>query len=517
MRFFTVLCLMVSTLVQSQIELVFDTPWRNIKANNKFIFAKYDAVHGREIWATDATQDGAQILFDIAPGTLGSNPNYLTSIDDVVYFQANENQIWRTDGTPGGTYAMVTQGLNDPRDFTKVGNFILFTSGQYNNRKLFRMLDTPLSHTQLSTVAMTDVRQPTVLNGSTVFVNVKVGTTWEIWRTNGNTMQFVADIDPGNTPVPQMANSIVYNGELYFNGLSTAQGWELWKSDGTTPGTVLIADIQGNQGGNVNCANCSSPTYFAVMGGALYFAATNSASGGRELYKLQGSAVEKVKEINTGGDAFPTHLTAYGNQLFFLARQNQFDEIWVTDGTEAGTVKLTENSSGQTLLGLGSILNKLTVFDNHLIFNQTSPENGHEVWKLNLETGVSSLIQDFNPGTAGFFTFDFFEHEGSVYFSGQLEGDGAERMYRLSGSLGRERFADDFQIYPNPTSGMVHISLPEPESYEITVHDLAGRQVLYVASVDGTIDLTGLDAGVYLLTASHQHKKASLVRKIVRQ
>ncbi len=517
MRFYGLFVLMVCSLSYGQIEFVFDSPWKNVRAGGKFIFAKHDATHGREIWATDASQDGAQILFDIAPGNLGSNPNYLTAIDDVVYFQANENQIWRTDGTPGGTYAMVTQGLNDPRDFTKVGNFIMFTSGQYNNRKLFRMLNTPLSHTQLSTAAMTDVREPAKLNGSTVFLNVKMGTNWEIWRTDGNTMQFVADIDSGNTPVPQMANSMVYNGDLYFNGFSTAQGWELWKSDGTTPGTVLVADIQGNEGGSVNCSNCSSPTYFAVMGGALYFAATNSASGGRELYKLQGLTVGKVKEINTDGDAFPTHLTAYGNQLFFLARQNQFDEIWVTDGTQAGTVKLTENSSGQTLLGLGSILNKIPVFDSHIIFNQQSPGNGHELWKLDLATGVPSIIQDFNPGAAGFYTFDYFEYDGSLYFSGQLEGEGAEQMYRLSGNLGLETLARDFQVYPNPTTGMVHISLPDLESFEITVRDLAGRQVLHVPLVGGTIDLVGLDAGVYLLTASHRHKKASLVRKIVKQ
>ncbi|HRN98311.1 MAG TPA: hypothetical protein PLA69_03190, partial [Flavobacterium sp.] len=70
MRFCSLFVLMVCSLSYGQIEFVFDSPWKNVRAGGKFIFAKHDATHGREIWATDASQDGAQILFAIAPGNL---------------------------------------------------------------------------------------------------------------------------------------------------------------------------------------------------------------------------------------------------------------------------------------------------------------------------------------------------------------------------------------------------------------------------------------------------------------
>ena len=63
------------------------------------------------------------LLKDINPGPGNSTPFNFILLDDVVYFQANTHQIWRTDGTIGGTYLMVNNNqITNPYGFVKTKN-----------------------------------------------------------------------------------------------------------------------------------------------------------------------------------------------------------------------------------------------------------------------------------------------------------------------------------------------------------------------------------------------------------
>ena len=54
-------------------------------------------------------------------------------------------------------------------------------------------------------------------------------------------------------------------------------------------------------------------------------------------------------------------------------------ELWKSDGTEAGTVRVGDIFPGQ----LGSDPKYLTVVGNTLFFSATDPEHSTELWKLN--------------------------------------------------------------------------------------------------------------------------------------
>lgn len=507
---FTTLLILYAFVASAQIIEIYDTAWQNINVNGKFIFSKFDSVHGTEVWASDGTAAGTNILFDIVPGAGSSNPNYFTVIDDVVYFQTTAtNDIWRTDGTPGGTYAMVSEGLTDPRDFTQVGNFILFRSGNNNSRKLWKMQSTPNSHVLLSESNMADVASLHKLNSSNILFNVKIfgSGNWEIWRTNGNTLFFVADIDSGNSNTPQMGESILFNGAVYFNGYSTANGYELWRTDGSTPGTVLVADLQSNELGSVSCANCSTPTNFTVVGNSLFFEAGNVLYGatGRQLYKTTGNGATLVKIINTSSkNANIEHAVSYDDKLYFLATDNENQKIWQSDGTESGTFQITNNAPNENLFGFGSVLNKIPIFNNHVIYNKFSTATGCEVWKLNLATGVNELVVNYNPGPAQFYTFDYFEYNNQLYFSGQLEGQNSYQMYRLDAtSLPVNEVSElkKLNFFPNPTTGVVEIKTESITNLRVEVYSLNGTQ-MNVPFSDGKINLTSLSSGCYILKVS---------------
>ncbi len=520
----TLIVVLISVFSWSQITEIYDTPWQNIYVNGKFIFQKFDPVHGTEIWASDGTTAGTNILFDIVPGAGSSNPNYLTVIDDVVYFQATStNEIWRTDGTSGGTYTMISSGLNDPRDFTKVGSFILFRSGVNNDRKLWKMQATPNSHEQLSTATMVDVSSFHRLNSSNVLFNVKVSGTnhWEIWRTNGSTLSFVADIDAGNANIQQIGESILFNGELYFSGYSTANGYELWKTDGSTSGTTLVADIQSNVLGSTNCANCASPSNFEVVGSTLFFEAGNPLYGpqGRQLYKSSGTGATIVKIINPNNNALIEHCTSYNGKLYFVANDGENLKIWESDGTETGTFQLTNNPLGETLYSFGSILNKIPILSNHIFYNKITNANGYEVWKLNLSNGENSMVQDYNVGTSGFLTFDYFVFNDELYFSGQIEGQGNNKMYKL-GQEALSTFdfeeSNSIQFYPNPTSDVVNLIMENNFDYKVEVYNLSG-QLLPVRIENKQLDFSALSQGTYLLKINNKQNNKATTLKIVKQ
>jgi len=60
-----------------------------------------------ELWKSDGTTDGTVQVKDINPGALASFPNDLTNLNGVLYFTANDQtngvQLWTSDGSESGT------------------------------------------------------------------------------------------------------------------------------------------------------------------------------------------------------------------------------------------------------------------------------------------------------------------------------------------------------------------------------------------------------------------------------
>jgi ELWxxDGT repeat protein len=66
-------------------------------AGDKFFFAATDSTHGTELWMTDGTPGGTELLADMGPAS--SLPTNLTMTDEMLYFIANDGvhgrEIWR--------------------------------------------------------------------------------------------------------------------------------------------------------------------------------------------------------------------------------------------------------------------------------------------------------------------------------------------------------------------------------------------------------------------------------------
>jgi ELWxxDGT repeat protein len=82
-------------------------------AGGLLFFIAKDDTHGMELWRTDGTEAGTNLVKDIRPGTQnGFNfPTVFKEINGVVYFVANDgahgDELWKSDGTEAGSQMVV--------------------------------------------------------------------------------------------------------------------------------------------------------------------------------------------------------------------------------------------------------------------------------------------------------------------------------------------------------------------------------------------------------------------------
>jgi ELWxxDGT repeat protein len=104
-----------------------------------------------------------------------------------------------------------------------------------------------------------------------------------------------------------------------------------------------------------------------------------------------------LKDINPGaGSSTPFNFTVFNNALYFIASDGVVNKLWKTDGTEAGTIALTEAGGTYTPYGLTS----MAVWDNFLYFPGVDATYGTELWKTDGTVPGTTLVKDINPGAA---------------------------------------------------------------------------------------------------------------------
>ncbi|MDA8749904.1 thrombospondin type 3 repeat-containing protein [Candidatus Poseidonia alphae] len=268
---------------------------------------------------------------------------------------------------------------------------------------------------------------------------------------------------------------------LYFFADDGINGTELWKSDGTDAGTIMVKDI--NPAGSSrwgHCHNSNSPWTNPVATGAMIYFWANDGTHGYELWKSDGTEIGTVivKDITSGtnGSFDGSDLVIFGNTLYFSAMNDtarnmalpptNFPDLWKSDGTEIGTVKVTETEFYD--------IEELTVAGNTLYFMgdgkaATWPaDKGRELWMTDGTDAGTVMVKDIRSGKVGSYVRSFTSF-GDVYFV----ADDGTHGYELWKSDGTE----------TGTVMVKDISVGSSNSYpsQLTVVD----NVLYFLADDG--------------------------------
>lgn len=127
---------------------------------NVVYFAQLDNRTGTELWKSDGTLAGTQMVKDIVAIPVssingevwGSNPLNLINVNGTLYFTANDmikgQELWKSDGTSAGTKPVADltgdAGSSHPENLTVVNNRIYMTAvTESTGREVFAVLDQP--------------------------------------------------------------------------------------------------------------------------------------------------------------------------------------------------------------------------------------------------------------------------------------------------------------------------------------------------------------------------------------
>lgn len=239
----------------------------------------------------------------------------------------------------------------------------------------------------------------------------------------------------------------ILNNKIYFAGIDAAHGSELWVTDGTAAGTNLVQDL-------ISGASSSTPDNFFLFGNNLYF--TDSASSGRELYRISGSngTVSLFKDINPGAEnGFSRNVSnffSYNSLMYFSADDGTHgNELWVSDGTAGNTKMLKDITPGSD----GTNFNEFTHLGNSVIFSVSTIDYSLDLWKT--DGTNTSLIKSFNVPYSSFGAFGLMVFNNKIYFGGTDAVNGTE-LWSTDGNTAS--MVKD--IYPGSMDGIPNSSSP---------------------------------------------------------
>ena len=82
-------------------------------SDDMLYFTANDGSTSNELWKTDGTEEGTELVKDIHPGSSSSSPNglFFNKNDEMLYFYANDGvngtELWKSDGTEIGTNMVI--------------------------------------------------------------------------------------------------------------------------------------------------------------------------------------------------------------------------------------------------------------------------------------------------------------------------------------------------------------------------------------------------------------------------
>jgi ELWxxDGT repeat protein len=467
-----------------------------VAGNNAFINGDFGASvspSNDEMYFSDDTASGTHLIADLVPGSKGLSVNSMVAFGTIALFTGLDvdgvsSALWRSDGTAQGTYQL----LRDPNHAVPteeltpaILNGKIYFCGRNpantNQIGLFASDGTLAGTTQ---IIAQDAAHLTVMNGALYFEST-TATGIELWRSDGTAAgtSLVKDINPGaNSSSPD--HLTVVGNTLFFTADDGTNGRQLWKSDGTSTGTMMVKVIDSfgfypnsmvNANGTLLFSNSTSIwrsdgtsggtsliktfqgtsqiwelypagsfTYFARPDG--FYQTDGTVAGTRQVTSSSGPL--------TYGVAYS--MTAFGSKMLCTASSSGAGlELWITDGTVAGTQLLKDVLPGRASSGIVALASNPEGTRAYFSAN-LNDGLGSEPWVTDGTTAGTHGLGDANKTSKSSSPSSFARLGNTLYFS--VTGTTSPGLYKSDGTLAGTTFVDSFRIFqPNAFSGVTWI------------------------------------------------------------
>lgn len=518
MKRFIASCTIVLVLFQAKSQVVEEVSLffpvfytGSAEINNKLIYYGGTATQSGLV-ITDGTESGTELL-DI-PFIPNTSIYHLTNFNGNVYFSATGTggtEIWVTDGTEAGTYMLKDihpSGSSFPSNFIVFNGELYFTANDgANGRELWKtngsVIGTVLVKDIYSGSETSNPSNLTLFNNALYFrATTDLGA--ELWKTDGTTngTVLVKDINPFGSS--DLNNFKVSDGKLFFSAKTDDFGKELYWSDGTEAGTEIIADI--NQG-----VSNSNPSSFFSHNNNLYFTADNSTNG-NELwwYNSVTEQVSLLYDFNLLHSSNALPLEVLNNKLFVTAYEENltYIHLFTVDLSSGNAEEFTDFSVGVSVDGY---LMFPKILNNKLYFCGDDGTFGRELWVTDGTLAGTHKVTPANSLNADplLYTENLVPYNSALYFIANYSSNGfvLAKVYEPSSVGINELDLTLLNVHPNPAT--TQITIDSPSSQKIEIYDVIGNLVTTQSVAIGktTIDVSNFDSGIYFVRGQH-HQNA---------
>jgi ELWxxDGT repeat protein len=379
-----------------------------------------NGLNGDELLMVDI-ENSAFEYSDLNAGNAGSQVNYMTKFNDVLYFMAhngNEFGLWAYDGA--NEPIVVEQGEGEsyylPQYITVYNNKLYFTANVHSCG--FELME---YDGQSSPGLVADIREGGAWSspeGLTLFNNKLFFSAndgihgRELWMLGtDNNPEMLSDIAPGEQG-SDPSSFYVFNNKLYFSAKTGEKGYGLWEYDGENLPVMLTGMPEANPD--------FKPKELIEYDNKLWFYANNNVPE-LTLWFFNGDTIQELEGAPglTGNNTYP--MAVLDDVLYFVAAdQSSGNELWAYS-TGSAPHLLADIFEGEG----GSDPDNLKTINNKLYFSANDGVNGSEVWEYNGQDNPV-MLDDIYPGASGSMPGNFVFYNCSVLFRATDREHGSE-------------------------------------------------------------------------------------------
>ena len=454
---------------------------------NEFYFVAYQENSGVELWKTDGTTLGTEIVKDIYPGINNSCVEDMHGAEGHLFFVAQNpevgREVWRSDGTAVGTDYIsdifTFNGSSIPLRFSEINDKLIF-SARINciGRELFSS-----NGSSIGTSLLNDINTGVGSNegffsyeefGELLYFKAdEPDDRKAIWATDGTVAGTAKVVDLsealGFDSRYELSNPKGLGDDLILEAFFAEVGQCVVKYNPSQKSTEIIKVTHPTFG-----VNSSDDRFYKISEDFLIFIGLDPDSK-IELWRTDGTEsgtymIKDIRMINESNlNLHIGNLKIHNNELYFFADDGT-RSLWKTDGTESGTIRITPPGTVvngyalnddqiyyHTNSGFGSrvfasdgilgnevelifpdnlqvnfIIN-MNIVNDHIIISAENFNFGFELWSYDLNAQNWEVIDIVEGEDGSGVKANTFVYDGFMYFNGE-DLEHGEELWRTDGT-----------------------------------------------------------------------------------